>query len=131
MISPSTPKGKFGRNPRCRDCKNGEARARYEVDKDAILARQRVAKRQAWRRQKYGLTDEQCSEFLASQGGRCGPCAFGHAHDGYLMVDHDHVTGQVRGPLCRNCNWAIGLMRDDPARLGAAADYLERFAVAA
>jgi hypothetical protein len=121
------PKGRFGRNPQCKERKNAQAKDHYAANKDAILARQRPAKRQAWRRQKYGLTDAEHADLLARQGGKC---AFGHDDDGYLMVDHDHVTGQVRGLLCRNCNWAVGLMADDPARLRRAAEYLELSAAA-
>jgi hypothetical protein len=43
-----------------------------------------------------------------------------------LTIDHDHKTGAFRGLLCEACNRAIGFMSDDPARLRAAADYLER-----
>lgn len=42
-----------------------------------------------------------------------------------LVGDHDHGTGKPRGILCRNCNLAIGNMRDDPERLRRAAEYLE------
>lgn len=43
-----------------------------------------------------------------------------------LVGDHDHKTGKPRGILCRNCNLAIGNMHDEPRRLRAAADYIER-----
>ena len=42
------------------------------------------------------------------------------------VIDHNHSTGVVRGLLCAHCNTALGLMRDSPARLRAAANYLER-----
>jgi hypothetical protein len=53
-------------------------------------------------------------------------CAICGASD-QLVGDHDHDTGAARGILCRNCNLAIGNMGDDPARLRAAARYLEGF----
>ncbi|MFG2001358.1 endonuclease VII domain-containing protein [Spirillospora sp. NPDC048911] len=40
-------------------------------------------------------------------------------------VDHCHETGAVRGLLCPECNTGMGQLRDDPATLRRAADYLE------
>lgn len=39
-------------------------------------------------------------------------------------MDHDHVTGRVRGLLCFSDNVAIGHMKDDVERLQKAIDYL-------
>lgn len=41
-----------------------------------------------------------------------------------LCVDHDHVTGKVRGLLCDNCNKALGLFKDNSQFLTNAIRYL-------
>jgi hypothetical protein len=41
-----------------------------------------------------------------------------------LVVDHDHVTGKVRGMLCNHCNCGLGHFRDSPMLLEFAAQYL-------
>ena len=40
------------------------------------------------------------------------------------VLDHDHETGRIRGPLCRACNTILGLTEDIPERLERAAQYL-------
>jgi len=29
-----------------------------------------------------------------------------------LVVDHDHLTGEFRGHICKNCNTGIGKLDD-------------------
>lgn len=40
------------------------------------------------------------------------------------VYDHDHETGAFRGYLCTNCNVGLGMFKDDPETLRAAAAYL-------
>ena len=42
-----------------------------------------------------------------------------------LAVDHCHVTGNVRGLLCRACNLGIGHFEDNLETLEEAIKYLE------
>jgi hypothetical protein len=42
------------------------------------------------------------------------------------VADHDHATGVARDWLCRLCNAGLGMFRDNPDALRAAADYIER-----
>jgi hypothetical protein len=75
---------------------------------------------------KFGLSTEQYDAMLAAQGGHCAQCPWPDKPYKRLAVDHDHKTGRIRGLLCADCNRGIGLFGDDPARLRAAADYLDR-----
>lgn len=44
-----------------------------------------------------------------------------------LCIDHDHVSGLVRGTLCDDCNLSLGKMQDDLSRIEKAAAYLRKF----
>lgn len=74
----------------------------------------------------YGLTVEQIDAQLLKQGNVCAICK----QRGKFHIDHDHNRPKgpdaFRGMLCGNCNRALGCMHDDPGRLRAAAEYLER-----
>jgi hypothetical protein len=60
-------------------------------------------------------------EMLLAQGG-CAIC--GGLEDSVACLDHDHSSGEVRGVLCSPCNLLLGLAKDSPERLLAAAEYL-------
>jgi hypothetical protein len=42
----------------------------------------------------------------------------------FLVPDHDHVTGQLRGWLCNNCNVGIGMLGDTLDSVQMALDYM-------
>jgi len=44
-----------------------------------------------------------------------------------ICYDHCHITELHRGWLCDGCNHILGLSKDDPNRLHALAEYLEKF----
>lgn len=77
------------------------------------------------RRIKLGITKVAFDAMLAKQGGRCAVCRTDDPGAKGWACDHDHDTGLVRGALCNSCNLGIGILKDDPARLRAAADYVE------
>lgn len=89
--------------------------------------RWREANRDAGRtshfKRRYGLTAGDVATLAAKQKHLCLVC-------GEKMtvpnVDHCHETGRVRGLLCGGCNRGLGQFRDNPKRLRAAADYVER-----
>jgi hypothetical protein len=77
---------------------------------------------------KSGMNQEIYDRLLAAQGGKCAICRTDKPSKrrAYFDIDHCHVTGTLRGLLCERCNRGIGYFNDSPARLRAAADYLER-----
>lgn len=102
-----------------RDAVNRRARARYEADPTRDL--------DAKRKYRYGIDRATYDAMLAAQHGRCAICG-GPPGRSRLHVDHDHITGAVRGLLCGPCNQGLGFLRDDPDVLRAALRYLEAHA---
>lgn len=126
----------------CKACVLEDRRQRYLRDGDVLRARVRdwqerqnakpieerapsrsQAQNRASHLKKYGLTPETYDEMFDAQGQACAICR-GTDPGRFWTVDHDHVTGTVRGILCWHCNVALGHFRDDVASLVAAADYL-------
>lgn len=55
---------------------------------------------------KYGLDVDTVQSLFHAQGGLCGVCSKVLAPwpSTKTHIDHDHVTGAVRGILCSSCN---------------------------
>src|SRR3954447_26448589 len=70
---------------------------------------------------KYKITKKALAELRAAQGDACAICC----EPSPEHLDHDHETGATRALLCQRCNQGIGLLRDNPEILRAAADYVE------
>jgi len=82
-------------------------------------------------RSAFGIGLAEYGDMLVAQNGVCAICRNAEKEERNdkrkaLAVDHDHVTGGIRGLLCSACNTGIGKFGDDPAILRAAADYLDR-----
>lgn len=105
----------------CRDCHAAQRREAYE-------SRPAEARREMNLR-RFGLNATDYDAMLAAQGGVCAICASAQPRgrwNTHFAVDHDHKSGRVRGLLCGTCNTALGMAKDNPELLRAAADYLER-----
>lgn len=72
------------------------------------------------RKHKYGLTVVEQAALLSNPCEICGGAS--------TCIDHSHVTGKVRGGLCRDCNLGLGPFRDNPLLLESAARYLRKHA---
>ena len=122
--------GRHRRHPVCKACRAAAERLRYAARREQILAASRLdparMRRVRWRSilRKYGVTREEYEAMFARQ---CGACVICHRLAVPLLVDHDHITGVVRGLLCTRCNFGIAGLHDDPELCVAGAEYLERF----
>lgn len=78
---------------------------------------------------RHGMTEQGYDALLRSQGGVCGIC--GSAEPGgrwkRFSVDHDHITQEVRGLLCNNCNQALGFFQDSSVTLARGIAYLDQY----
>jgi hypothetical protein len=74
---------------------------------------------------KYGISLQEIQDIMARQHGARGICE--RPFRGTPDVDHCHVTGLVRGLLCRGCNLGLGNLKDNPDFAHKAGAYLERW----
>ena len=120
---------------RCPNCHIRWLREYYRTSET-----RRENQRRAYVQRKYGLSLDELEKLLDQQHGCCAICSrpwqdcvsakraqYDIRFLQYLCIDHDHVTGRVRGLLCNGCNTAIGMFGEDPTRFSAAASYLAKF----
>jgi len=113
-------------------CKNGHLEERFVStrqcmqcarDKSKVYAKTDKS-RNARLSRTYGVTLEEVNETT-----HCDICNTKLVRKGMagnaVCVDHDHVSGKVRGILCNNCNRGLGMFKDNPDTISKAIAYLE------
>jgi hypothetical protein len=80
----------------------------------------------------YGLSLAEYERMLAEQGSVCAICgledtALTRSGTPRLRVDHNHLTGRIRGLLCHLCNTRVGTI-EAHEWLAKANAYLARYA---
>ncbi len=96
---------KFGLDSWCRSCAN----------------EYRNNRRKTVPPKEWNITGEEVERFIdAKQEEECVICG-----ESAEVIDHDHVTGRIRGALCQRCNMGLGHFRDNPLLLQQAALYLQ------
>ena len=80
---------------------------------------------------KHDCTEEQFQDMWDAQKGLCVICDSKMkptgSGKGCVHVDHCHITGQIRGLLCRECNLGLGHFKDSPGLLKSASNYLDNY----
>ena len=122
----------------CKSCKSEYDRVHYQKNKarklkqnkayyydnrEKILQSAKEYEAKCGKRNKlrnmYGVDVENLPEYCQVCGRHESESAKGTLH-----VDHDHMTGKVRGFLCSQCNCALGLVNDSPEILEKLVRYL-------
>ncbi len=143
-------KAKDGCRPECKACNLAARAAKYAANPEPYIARvkkwqqenaerlnayrreyrqrpdRKAADREYHLKRKYGITIEQYDAMLAAQGGVCAICRQPRPENRTLHVDHDHVSGEIRGLLCFRCNNALGDFEEQYELFQKAANYLDR-----
>lgn len=104
-------------------------RQRYQMNKEADIRR----RRNATLKSQFGITLDDYNIMLKTQNDVCAIC-FNSETDAdkksgkirSLAVDHCHKTNKIRGLLCRKCNTAIGLLKDDINIINNCVNYLTK-----
>jgi len=107
---------------------------RYYQENKVRLTERRVkykpTVKNSYLKRTYGITLEQYNLMLKEQNNRCAICNSDNPKsfkNESFHVDHDHITGDVRGLLCSNCNMTLGLIHEDISILEKTINYLEKY----
>lgn len=77
----------------------------------------------------YNLSEEEFSGLRDKTKGVCPVCLEGFKYGGRttkgIAIDHNHVTGEVRGVLCKSCNAGLGQLGDTLEAAKRLVNYLE------
>ena len=120
LTSENTGFGTGGRRF-CKICRRASHRRHYKTNPQRAVLKNRKRTMRL-----YGLTIEKYDKILEKQNSVCSICSGRCVSGKRLSVDHNHLTGAIRGLLCQKCNQGIGLFNDKPPLLIAAANYLDR-----
>ncbi len=110
---------RYGRSYSCVTCTN----ARSAKSKQTLAYKKQAKK--YWMVKRYGVTPEEFDRMFRDQGCVCACCGTdkpGHKHG--WIIDHDHVTGEIRGVVCHGCNVGFRAFKDDPEWMMKAIQFL-------
>lgn len=105
-----------------------ELHKNYDRKRNQLESRKASLRRATFNRE-YNITSAEYQTMLEKQDFKCAICrSNGSTNKRAFCVDHDHVTGKIRGILCDNCNVALGRFQDNESYLMAAIMYLKEAA---
>lgn len=97
-----------------------ERKIYYNSRKEYFKAYNKSTQKKRHLKHNYNISLEQYNELLINANFQCEICGSKEK----LCVDHNHKTNRVRGILCLNCNFMIGISKDDIELLEKGIQYL-------
>lgn len=97
----------------CPSCTKNKPQSGRSVCEDCLISKK--IRGTFWGKAEY-------HEQIKRQGNKCLICRIVLTRP---HIDHDHENGQIRGILCASCNVGLGMFKENPKLLLAAADYLK------
>ena len=111
---------------RNKELSNKTARERHKKRTLENPEYERLQRRKWFVKFKFGITLELRELLINLQDNKCAICnKFIPIESSEWAVDHEHTKNYVRGMLCKGCNSALGLFKDNPETLRKAAEYIE------
>lgn len=129
-------RNKYGHIKDCKLCVRERSKEWYRANKDRANAYSRdkyykikdkhlTACRTRELKKKYNLTRCEYDQLFLTQSNMCANQGCGvKINTSNSHIDHCHATGKVRGLLCKKCNWALGLLKDDVNKIFGLGVYL-------
>ena len=122
-------KDRHGKRSKCKACRTAQTTIRTQEDRKLDIPRHNRIRWVCSIRMKYGVEPEEYERLLAEQKGVCAICKQPETRKlrgniARLSVDHNHLSGRIRGLLCSKCNTAIGLINEDMELLERIRQYL-------
>lgn len=77
------------------------------------------------RNSPHGVGLDRKKRLLEAQKNQCFICDYEFKSITEAKVDHDHISGMIRGILCNKCNSILGYAKDNINILQGAIDYLD------
>lgn len=113
---------------KCKSCQTEYNKKYYKNNRERLRSNSAKYKetnaasdrKRRWK--KYGIKDLDKAELLRKTWNNYCQICKNHVPRG--CVDHDHITGLVRGMLCRSCNTGLGAFKDNIESLLSAVKYL-------
>jgi hypothetical protein len=117
---PKDSSRKDGLSYKCRKCQNAVNKKSYFDHLQQRLAQYKHYDQTVKLYKKFSITPEEWDKLYSEQNGRCKICGKHQIEEGKrLAVDHNHLTGRIRGLLCTSCNTKLGWLENNLSQVTA------------